>query len=100
MIRGLEVHKVACASVLLLATGCSITQRPKLTQIAQPAPALPVSEATLGAKISLQGLARHLETIVPSSYQDQGNETEWLVVNVCWPATCNVRTKICDWTWY
>lgn len=91
-------------AILVLAlvnlSACAISQRPELTTINQPPPPLPVSEANFGAKISLPGLARHLETLVPAQYRDQGDETESAKIDVCPPFKCWVKTNVCKWSWY
>lgn len=92
---------VAVTIISLGLSGCAISQRPALTQTSQPPPPLPASEANFGAKISLPGLAQHLEALVQTEFKDQGDETEWLIVNPCWPVgKCEVKTKVCEYTWY
>jgi len=92
----------AFCNVLLIAslTACSLTQRPPLTELSRPVPVAPISNATVGAAISLKGLGQYLETIIPAVYSDEGSETEWAEFNACWPFHCPVKTKTCDWNWY
>lgn len=83
-----------------LLAGCALTQRPPRTDVAQSLPDAPISNATVGAAISLPGLAQYLEETIPTAYEDQGDETEWFISNLCWPLKCETKTKVCEWTWY
>lgn len=99
---GRQVTAVVLGSGILLG-GCSLTQRPPRTAVSQPPPAMPVSDAVVGAKLSLQGLKNHLETIVPPVYRDQGDEEIGYRDDPCddiGVGHCPVYIKTCDYTWY
>lgn len=100
MIFECRLRTLAGLALLWLTAACAFSQKPDATAIGQPLPAMPVSEASIGAKISLPGLARHLEQAVPTRYHDSGSDAKWAVFDPCRPfGHCEVRTKVCAWDW-
>jgi hypothetical protein len=78
---------------------CSLTQRPPVTEVAQPAPPLPASDMSVGAKVSLAGLANQLNTLVPSQFHDRSSDVKWAYFK--YPCGlfkwCKGKTKVCAW---